>query len=99
VEAFRSPDPARDGRTITVVELLDRAVGRLDGDFADDPATKGRLLDALGETYQSLGLLAKTVEVHERALAVRQAHLGPDHLLTLHSMNNLALSYQYAGRP
>jgi hypothetical protein len=59
-----------------VAELLDRAVGRLDEDFADDSVTKGRLLDALGQTYDSLGLFLKAAEIHKRALAVRQAYLG-----------------------
>jgi hypothetical protein len=30
VEAFRSPDPAQDGRTIKVADVLDRAAGKLD---------------------------------------------------------------------
>src|SRR5262249_35584466 len=33
INVFQSPDPARDGRTITVAESLDRAARRLDADL------------------------------------------------------------------
>ncbi len=56
VDAFRSPDPSRDGKEIKVVEMLDRAVEKVDQEFADDPVIRGRLLDALGNTYLGLGL-------------------------------------------
>ena len=35
---FRSPEPSRDGRSITVAETLDRAVARLDSDLGEQPA-------------------------------------------------------------
>jgi hypothetical protein len=54
VQSFRSPDPSQDGRQIKVVELLDRAAGNLDVQFAGDPTTKAELLNSLGRTYQPL---------------------------------------------
>ena len=42
VEAFRSPDPERDGRQVKVADVLDRASKRLDQEFAGSQATKGR---------------------------------------------------------
>jgi serine/threonine protein kinase len=50
VEAFRSPDPSQDGRRVKVTDVLDRASGRLDQEFAGSQATKGALLQALGLT-------------------------------------------------
>ena len=38
VDAFRSPDPTRDGRAITVAEMLDQAVTRVEQEFAQDRA-------------------------------------------------------------
>ena len=57
VDAFRSPDPRLDGRQIKVADLLDRAVAQLDDQFAGDPRIRAELLDAVGQTYFSLGLV------------------------------------------
>ena len=40
VDAFRRPDPAKDGRTLTVVDLLDHAVNELDQTFGEQPLVK-----------------------------------------------------------
>jgi tetratricopeptide (TPR) repeat protein len=98
VEAFRSPDPSQDGRTIKLVDVLDRAAEKLDKEFAGSQATKGALLDALGETYRGLGLYERAETTHTKARAVRESALGPDHPDTLNSRNNLAVAYYAAGR-
>ena len=48
VEAFRSPDPSEDGREMKVVDVLDRAVTRLDQEFAGSQVTRGALFQTLG---------------------------------------------------
>ena len=68
VQAFRSPDPSRDGRQVKVAEVLDRASERLDKEFTGIPGDPGALLDALGRTYQGLGLFDRAIE---------PAHEGP----------------------
>jgi tetratricopeptide (TPR) repeat protein len=98
VEAFRSPDPSRDGRTIKVVDVLDRASEKLGKEFTGSQATKGALLHALGTTYLSLGLYDKAVATLTQACGVREAALGPDHPDTLNSSGNLAYAYDSAGR-
>ncbi len=52
VEILRSPDPERDGRTITVVELLDRAKAE-GGDRVQrrTDCSRRNLFGALGQTY------------------------------------------------
>ena len=70
---------------------------RLDKEFIGSQATQGALLDALGRTYQGLGLYDRAVRLHTRARAVREVALGPDHLHTLASRNNLANAYGSAG--
>ena len=47
VEAFRKPDPARDGSKVTVAEVLDQAVSKLQDQFAGSPRIQGELLQAL----------------------------------------------------
>jgi tetratricopeptide (TPR) repeat protein len=98
VEAFRKPDPARDGSKVTVAEVLDQAVSKLQGQFAGSPRIEGGLLQALGETYSGLGLYDKAAKAHELAVAVRCSSLGPDHSDTLASRNDLAKALVAVGR-
>ena len=56
IEVFQSPDPARDGRTITVAETLDTAAKRLESNLASQPARRAQMQATLGRTYLTLGL-------------------------------------------
>jgi serine/threonine protein kinase/tetratricopeptide (TPR) repeat protein len=98
VEAFRSPDPSQDGRQVKVADVLDRVSAKLDKDFAGSPATKGALLNALGETYFGLGLFDRAMNLIRKSADIREAALGTGHPDTLTSYNNLAVSYMYAGQ-
>jgi eukaryotic-like serine/threonine-protein kinase len=98
VDAFRRPDPDQDGRELKVLDLLISAASKLDAEFAGPPRIKGELLNALGLTFFGLGQPAQAAEMHEKARAVREATLGPDHPDTLSSRNNLAEAYLLAGR-
>ena len=42
VDIFRSPDPERDGRTITVAEMLDKAKTRVETEFKEDKLLAGQ---------------------------------------------------------
>jgi tetratricopeptide (TPR) repeat protein/tRNA A-37 threonylcarbamoyl transferase component Bud32 len=98
VQAFRSPDPARDGRGVTVAEVLDQASERLEKEFGGSLPTRGALLDALGRTYHGLGIFDRAVGLHTNARAVNEAAVGREHRQTLASRNNLANAYMSAGR-
>src|SRR5262249_51817543 len=98
VQAFRSPDPSVDGRQVKVAEVLDRASERLDKEFTGSRATQGALMDALGRTYQGLGLFDRAIGLHTRARALLEAALGADHPRTLISRNALANAYTSVGR-
>jgi non-specific serine/threonine protein kinase/serine/threonine-protein kinase len=89
---FRSPDPSQDGRTIKVVNVLDRAAEELDKRFDGSMATKGALLDALGRTSYGLGLFDRAEEWHAKARAVRESALGAHHPDTLRSCTGLAVA-------
>ncbi len=61
--AFRSPDPAQDGRQIKAVDLLDQAAGKLAKEFAGPDATRAAIFQALNETYMALGIYDKLAEL------------------------------------
>jgi serine/threonine protein kinase len=90
--AFRSPDPSQDGRTIKVIDVLDKAAEELDKRFDGAPATKGAMLEALGQTYYGLGLFEQAISWHAKARVVRETALGPDHPDTLRTCTNLAVA-------
>jgi tetratricopeptide (TPR) repeat protein len=93
VDIFRRTDPIQDGRQLKVVDLLDQTTRDLDAEFPGTSKIKGELLHTLGAAYHDLGLYDRSVELLTRALAARQAALGPDHPDTLLSMYELAVSY------
>jgi tetratricopeptide (TPR) repeat protein len=90
VDAFRSPDPSQDGHTVRVFDVLDRAVDRLDREFAGPPTTRADLLSALSQTYAGLGLFDKAAALDAKVLTVREAALGPNHPDTRATRQSLA---------
>ena len=71
--AFQSPDPARDGRTITVAEMLDTAAKKLETDLADQPARRAALQATIGFTYYALGLSREAIPLQEKVLDYHRA--------------------------
>ncbi len=97
-EIFRSPDPTRDGRIITVAETLDKAAKNVEIDLAGQPARQARLQATLANTYHALGLYRQACSLLEKVLTYHKslpdaAH--PDMLVTMHALAN---SYDLAGR-
>jgi tetratricopeptide (TPR) repeat protein len=97
-EVFQSPDPARDGRTITVAETLGHAAKKLDTELADQPVRRAKLQATLGMTCYSLGLYGEAILLEEKVRDYYLAASGLENPDTLGAMHNLAISYYAAGR-
>jgi tetratricopeptide (TPR) repeat protein len=97
-QVFQSPDPARDGRTITVAETLGVAAKKLETDLANQPAQRAKLQATLGSTYFALGLYREAVPLQESVRDYYLAASGPEHTNTLNAMHKLAMSYGCGGR-
>ena len=95
---FRSPDPQRDGRTITVAELLDRTRDDLANQFQDDPETKSGLLIALAEAYGGLGLYLDAVKLRQQAFDLGAARRDSQDTGSVDAMQELAAAYWKAGK-
>ncbi len=95
---LESPDPVRNGRTITVAELLDRAAAGLDARLAGQAYRRAVLHRTLARTYQGLGLDQKAVGQLETVRDFCLSAYGPEHPNTLAAMNDLATGYRHAGR-
>ncbi len=93
VEIFRSPDPERDGRQITVAEMLDKAKGCVEKEFFEDQPLQAKLLGAIGETYLGLGLIRESLELAQESHDMLVSAVGTEHGDTLRSASNLASTY------
>jgi serine/threonine protein kinase/Tfp pilus assembly protein PilF len=98
-DLLASVNPARGkGRDVTVRSFLDTASESLNGKFKNEPLVEASIRDTLGWTYRMLGE-NEAAEPHlERALQIRQEHLGAEHLDTLESMGKLAWLRMDQGR-
>ena len=97
-EVFQSPDPSRNGRSITVAETLDKAAKRLETDLASQPGDRARLQFLLGRTYNSLGLHPEAILLQEKVRDFYRTIRGPEHPDTLAAMHDLAGSYHDVDR-
>ena len=97
-DVFQSPDPARDGRTITVAETLGAAVKKLETDLANQPERRANLQATLAWTYHTLGLDREAIPLQEKVRDYRLAAYGLEHRDTLRAMHTLAILYDDVGR-
>jgi tetratricopeptide (TPR) repeat protein len=97
-DAFRSPNPQRDGRSISVAEILDRAAARLEHDFADQPILRAELSYVIAESYLGLGLHTQAIPLLERAIEVLQSHLDHGDQRPIDAQSLLASVYRQAGQ-
>jgi serine/threonine protein kinase len=97
-EVFHSPDPSRDGRTITVVEKLDQAARQLDAGLSLHPDRRAVLRVALADTYGAIGLPEQAVPLQEKARDHYLTNRGREDRYTLWAATNLAKHYLDAGR-
>jgi len=97
-DMFSSPDPGEDGREVRVVDVLSMAAARLATDFADEPEIEAFLRRTIGRTYYRLGVYDEAEEQLRIALELRGRTLGPEHVDTLRSMNDLGLVLRRKGR-
>ena len=97
-EVLQSPDPTRNGRTITVAEMLDRAVTNLDHDLAAQPDVRAQLQATLGATFFSLGLYREAIPLQEKARDYCLKTFGLEETNTLAAINLLVKSYLQVDR-
>jgi serine/threonine protein kinase/tetratricopeptide (TPR) repeat protein len=86
------------GPDATIRAALDAAEPGIAGAFPEQPKVEASIRHTLGITYWFAGEFPRAIEQHEKALALRKAHLPPNDPETLKSMTNLAQAYISAGR-
>jgi serine/threonine protein kinase/tetratricopeptide (TPR) repeat protein len=92
VELFEVSDPSEArGNTVTAREILDRGAKKVEGELARQPSIQARLLDTMGQVFQSLGLFDQALPLMQSALQSRRRHLGDNNLETAESMYHTGL--------
>jgi eukaryotic-like serine/threonine-protein kinase len=86
------------GRDATIRQAVDHVRPKIAGAFHDQPTIEAAVLNTIGTTDLYLGNPAASIRELERAVVLRKAQLGPDHLDTLRSRDGLASAYHEAGR-
>ena len=83
---------------LTVREALDRAAARIGERFQDQPLVEAAIRQAIAEAYWGVGEFERSLPHFERVLALREAHLGADHLDTIDALRGVAEAHRRAGR-
>lgn len=78
-ETFAAASPEDLGRGATVMQVLDRAIGRLDRSFRSEPSLAATLRNTLGETVRALGDPVRAESLIARSLAERSRLHGDRH--------------------
>ncbi len=102
VELFAVSNPSESrGNTITAREILDRGAERIrGGPDSMNPEIRARLMQTMGQVYQSLGLYDAAGSLLEEALETRRQHLENDSPETASNLKDLGwLQYRKGDRP
>jgi len=94
VAMFEVADPGQArGNVITARELLDQGAEKVVRELKNQPAVQAKLLDTIGQLYQSIGLYDREQPLLEEALKLRRQALGnesPDVAASLSHLGELA---------
>ncbi|HAM70303.1 MAG TPA: hypothetical protein DCM86_01495 [Verrucomicrobiales bacterium] len=89
-----SPDPGRDGKSVTVFEVLEGGQAEIEKALAPYPLRQARMKLLLARTYRRLHLASQALPLGESSLDYLSTHLGADHFETLVAMYELGLTYE-----
>lgn len=67
-DVFRGRDPnAAPSDTVTALELVEWAEGRVSTEFEERPEVRAQLLGVLGDAFENLGFAQRGLELHDRS--------------------------------
>jgi serine/threonine protein kinase/regulator of sirC expression with transglutaminase-like and TPR domain len=87
---YNEPD-----REIKLRTLVERAAGKTENRFHDQPLVKAAIRQTLGHVYASLGDHRKAEVQHRRALEIHRRQLGSEHATTATTMTALATAHRF----
>lgn len=95
---FEANDPAQlRGRAVTAQDLLERGRQQAE-ELRDQPLVQARMLEVIGRVYHATAQYADARGLFERALSIREAHLGGDHPDVAETLVALAQTLRFQSR-
>ena len=85
-----SADPTREGRHVTVLEVVDQAAARVGHELEGHPDVEAAVRSTLGTTYQSLSQYDQAEEQFREVVALYEQRPGPRRLELAEGMDKLA---------
>ena len=82
-ETLEAANPNKQGKDVTVRAVLDRARGKLDQRFSDQPLVLAQLKTTIGKTYSALGEYPEALKQLQAALKLWTQLAGPHDPKTL----------------
>ena len=89
-DTLASVDPGKEGKDVTVREVMEKAANRVGEKFSASPLIEAHLRQTIGSTYYSLGCLDAAQAHLGEAAAIYTRELGPRDARTLTVAGNLA---------
>ncbi len=96
-EMLAAVDPRRDGRKVTMQEVLDAAAIRVDTELGDEPEIRAAIHATIGQSYAGLGLYDEAETHLGEALELIRGLHGPEHEEVAEMLNNLATAFYAKG--
>ncbi len=96
-EMLSSADPTNEGKDVKVIDVLNNAVKKIDGNLYSQPEIRASIRTTIGITFQNLGYYNESALQLKKALNTRRNLYGDKNYKTAQSMKNLALVLNYQG--
>jgi serine/threonine-protein kinase len=93
-----SVSPENEGRDVTVRQVLDSAVRRIDTSLVREPEVQSSVRETIGRTYLALGNYDEAERQLRRTFETRRALLGESHPDVVRSLSGIALVLENSGR-
>ncbi len=97
LEMISAPDPKQEGSEVKVIDVLNKASGKLEFELAELPQLEAEIRTLLGNTYQNLGIYSSAEAEMNKALEINKKLFGERSKETAMSLKNLGLVYHYEG--
>jgi serine/threonine-protein kinase len=97
LDMISSPDPLKDGSEVKVVEVIQKASGKLKVELANHPQIEAEIRTMLGNTYQNLGIYDSAQSELLKADEIIKKLYGAKSKETAMSIKSLGLIYHYKG--
>ena len=92
------PSPQHESRALWMKYLPHARTALESSEATSNMQAKSDLLSKIGRSLSDLGKYQESEAIHRQTLEIREQVLGKTHLLTLHSLNNLAESIRQQGK-